>query len=535
MWKKLYLNTAKYARLLLRLDRIRIPVWIIALTLLTVLVAPALAEMCPTGQERQVMAETMRNPAMTAMFGPGYGLDNYTYGAMMAHQMMLLTALAVAVMSILLVSRHTRGDEENGRIEMIRSFPVGRLSNLCATFIVFFGAYVVLALVVGFGMFALGIESIDLEGSLLYGAVLGATGFFFAAVTALFAQLSESSRGAAGLSFAFLGLAYLVRAIGDIGNETLSWLSPLGWILRAEVYVNNYWWPVLLTVAAALAVAALAFYLNSIRDLEAGFIPAKPGRKTASPLLRSPPGLGLRLQRTAIYGWAAGMFVLGASYGSVMGDMEAYVGSMEMLQDMLISAEGFTLTEQFLPMLMAVIAMAGAIPVLLMILKLRAEEKKNRTEHLLARAVSRTKVMGSFLLISIVIGFLMQLLGAVGLWSAGAAVMDDPISFGAIFNASMAYLPALWAMTGFAALLIGFLPRAATLAWIYLAYSFFAVYLGAVFQLPEWAAKLSPFGHIPKMPVEEANFAVLAALTVLALALMAAGLAGYRRRDVTCG
>ncbi len=31
----------------------------------------------------------------------------------------------------------------------------------------------------GFGLYALGIESMDFEGSLMYGAALGATGIFF--------------------------------------------------------------------------------------------------------------------------------------------------------------------------------------------------------------------------------------------------------------------------------------------------------------------------------------------------------------------
>ena len=70
--------------------------------------------------------------------------------------------------------------------------------------------------------------------------------------------------------------------------------SPLGWVLRTQVYVNNYWWPIFLTLGAALVVGALAFYLNSIRDLDAGFIPAKPGRKYAPASLRGPLGLGLR-------------------------------------------------------------------------------------------------------------------------------------------------------------------------------------------------------------------------------------------------
>src|SRR5690625_6810525 len=121
----------------------------------------------------------MKNPAMEAMVGKGYGLDNYTIGAMTAHQMLLFTGIAVAIMSILFVARHTRADEEDGRIELIRSLPTGRLSNLTATISVIAGINVLLALLVGLGLYALGIESMDLYGSLLYGAALGTIGIFF--------------------------------------------------------------------------------------------------------------------------------------------------------------------------------------------------------------------------------------------------------------------------------------------------------------------------------------------------------------------
>ena len=141
-------------------------------------------------------------------------------------------------------------------------------------------------------------------------------------------KLSESSRGTIGLSFAVLGVAYLIRAIGDAGNETLSWFSPLGWVLGAEVYVNNYWWPILLTLGMAFALVILALYLNAIRDLESGFLPSKPGRKYASLFLQSPLGLTLRLQRTGLIAWAIGMYILGASYGSVLGDMESFFQGM---------------------------------------------------------------------------------------------------------------------------------------------------------------------------------------------------------------
>src|SRR5699024_9085692 len=192
--------------------------------------------------------ETMKNPAITVMLGPGYGLDNYTDGAMMAHFMLVFTAIATGIMGILLTARHTREDEEEGRIEMIRSLPVGALSPLTSTFIIVTITNIILSIAVGLGLYSLGYETIDLAGSMLYGASLGAIGIFFAALTGLFAQLTSNNRATVGFAFCFLIIAYIVRGIGDVGNEVLSLISPLGLILRTEVYVNNYWWPVLVTL-----------------------------------------------------------------------------------------------------------------------------------------------------------------------------------------------------------------------------------------------------------------------------------------------
>src|SRR5699024_7616392 len=204
-------------------------------------------------------------PILTAMVGPG-DLDHYTIGAMTAHQMLLLTAVVVGLMSILLVSRHTRANEEDGRIEMIRALPVGRLANVNATLLVLVIVNVLLTLVIGLGLYALGIESMGLEGSLLYGTALGATGMVFTGITAVFAQLSESSRGATGYSIAILLIAYLVRAIGDVGNEAWSMLSPLGWVTQTEAYSTNHWWPIMLMIGVSIILFIVANYLNAIRD-----------------------------------------------------------------------------------------------------------------------------------------------------------------------------------------------------------------------------------------------------------------------------
>ena len=532
MSKGLYINTGKLVGFILRRDRIRMPIWIISIIVFTVLIAVVIPDLYATGAERQVMAETMKNPAITVMLGPGYGLDNYTDGAMMAHFMLLFSTIATGIMGILFTTRHTREDEEDGRIEMIRSLPVGHLSPLTATFLYMTITNIVISLAVGFGLYPLGLEDMDLGGCLLYGASLGAIGVFFAALTGLFAQLTSNTRATIGYSFGFLVLAYIVRGIGDVENETLSLISPLGLILRTQVFVSNYWWPVLITLGISIIIFGISLYLNSIRDLEAGFIPTRPGKRNASRFLLSPLGLSLRLQRTTIISWTVGMFILGLSYGSILGDLEGFLDTSGIIQQMIPEVEGLSLTERFMTMLMTILSILGTIPPLMFILKLTSEEKKNRTEILLSKAVSRNQILGSYTLIAVLAVPIIQIMSILGLWFAAVFVMDDVISFNTFLKAGFVHIPAMWIMVGLAVLLIGYLPERVSLTWLYLGYAFFVVYLGDMLQLPDWLNNLSPFGHIPKVPIEEINIAKILLLVAIAILLIIAGFVGYNKRDI---
>src|SRR5690625_7802082 len=94
-----------------------------------------------------------------------YCFEDNTIVVMMAYQMILFTAIAVAIMSILVDVRHTRADEEAGRIELIRSFPTGRLGNLSATIILAFGMKILLAMLLCGSLNILLYQCCDLVGS----------------------------------------------------------------------------------------------------------------------------------------------------------------------------------------------------------------------------------------------------------------------------------------------------------------------------------------------------------------------------------
>ncbi|MCG3419170.1 ABC transporter permease [Oceanobacillus jordanicus] len=525
-------GTAILLRFLVKRDRVRIPVFVLALVLITCMTAMALSNLYSTSESRQIMAETMVNPAMTAMLGKGYGLDNYTIGAMMAHQMLLFTAIAMTIMNILLVARHTRADEEEGRIELIRSLPTGRLANLYATLTLAGFTNLFIGILTGLGLFSLGIESINLEGSLLYGTAIGVTGFFFATITAIFAQLSENARGTIGFSFTVLGVSYLLRAIGDIGNEAMSMASPLGWILSSEVLVTNKWWPIIITFIVSLLIMITACVLYSRRDLGAGLLPTRPGKRTASASLLSPFGLSLRLQRTGLISWAIGMFLLGASYGSVLGDLDSFFVENDMFQQLLNPENGHSLTEQFLTMIMSILAMISSIPALMSVNKLIAEEKKGRIDHLLSKKVSRNRLLGSAFLLSIITSLIMVSLTAIGLWTAGNMSMENGLDLWNVYSAALVYLPAVWLVIGLVILVIGIFPRASIVGWIYLMYSFIVVYLGNLLEFPKWLSGISPYGHIPELLIEEMRYLPVSILFLLVILFVITGFIGYNKRDI---
>ncbi|TFB22774.1 ABC transporter permease [Filobacillus milosensis] len=531
MGKEYFSQSGRLARLILRRDRLRIPIWILGFLVMSLLTAVAFDDLYPSQTERQQIASTMENPAITALIGPGYGLDNYTEGAMMAHQMLAMTLLVIGIMSILLVVRHTRADEEDGRIEMIRALPSGRLSNMSATLIVMTGTFIVLALAMGYGLYALGIESMGLNGSMLYGAALGVTGIFFAATTALFAQLSQSSKGATGLSFLLLGVAYLVRAVGDVVNSTISWFSPFGWVLESQVFVNNYWWPVIMTLVLSILIAVVALYLNAIRDLGAGFLPTRNGRRHATPLSQSHIGLTLRLQKTSLISWAAVLFIFGATYGSVLGDTETYFAEIEMMKEFMATKEGVPMTLQFVTMIASIMAILSTIPIVMAAFKLKKEEKKNRTEQILSTAISRKRFLGNYMIVALIASMIMVGSSAIGLSVAGASAIKEGVTFTELFQAIMVYLPAAWVMLGVATLFLG-LGRLNGLAWLYLGFAFVIIYFGGILKFPDWVKKLSPYEHIASVPLEDFDWLGTMVLTMIALGLMFIGLTLYRRRDI---
>jgi polyether ionophore transport system permease protein len=62
--------------------------------------------------------------------------------------------------------------------------------------------------------------------------------------------------------------------------------------------------------------------------------------------------------------------------------------------------------------------------------------------------------------------------------------------------------------------------------------SLFLGLFGAVMDLPQWAHNLLPMEHTGQPPLDTISWSATMILLVVAAGLMAAGLAGFRRRDL---
>ena len=529
--RNIFSNSGRLTRLFLRRERVISAIWIVCLALFSISLASGMGSMFDD-LARKALAETLKNPGMVAMMGPVYGADNYTVGAMYSNTMMLWMIITIAVMNIFLVVRHTRADEEKGRAEMVRSLPTGRLATLNATMLTATIVNIMLALLTGLGIAALGVPSMGFSESMLYGIALGVSGMLFAAVAALFSQLCSSSRGAMSLSFLTLGVLYVMRAAGDTSNEVLSLISPLGLIQRSQVFIENHWWPVLVVVLEVVIVAIVAYALNAMRDMGQGFIPARPGRREASRFLCSPFGLSFWLLRNTLFTWLIVMFTLGASYGAILGDIEAFVSQSEFYQTVIGTNPDYSVAMMFTSMVNSIAAMICVVPLLTAALKPRNEERENHAENVLSRAVTRTKYMTGYVGLAFISSVLFQSATAVGLYVSSAVVLEEPIALGFLLKANLVYIPALWVMIGLAVLLTGLAPKLSSIIWVYLGFSFFATFMGRFLTLPEWLVKLTPFSHIPQLPVDEINCFLLAIIVGISIVLTIAGFVLYKKRDL---
>lgn len=529
-----FAGTGALLRLALRRDRVRLPAWAFGSALLLMSVATSWDRLYPTDADRLALAQSLAtDPTLGAILGPLF--DPLSTGALTAWRAAGGATLTLALVAGFLVVRHSRADEASGRAELLLGAPVGRAAPLAAAFLaaaVLLGSFAVLGALL---LLALGLGA---AGSLALPVTIAAAALVFAGVASLTAQLARTSRGANGLAGLVVGVAFVVTAYGNSrsGGSPLQWATPFGWVQQTRAFAGERWWPVGLSLVAAVVLVLAALHVAARRDVGDGLLAQRRGHPHAAGWITGPVQLAWRLDRTYLAVWLVAVAALGALEGAMLTtSIQVVEGSPDMVAILERIAGGpADLRDLFLVTMTGLFGLVAAGFGISTALRLRAEEEDGRVELVLSSARSRAQWLLGHGSTALVGATLILVVGGLSLGAVfGAPDGEVAGQAGRALLASLVMAPAVWLVVAVPLALVGLAPRwTATVSWAVLVWCVLTGYFGQVLGLPDWLAQTSPFGHVPLWPAQAFRATPLVVLALVAVGLLAAALVGVRRRDM---
>ena len=528
-----FAGTPTLLRLAARRDRIGVPLGVAALVAMVASTARATLGLYPDATSAlPATRDVIDNPALVALYGPLS--DPTSLDALATFKTVLLGALFLCLLAYAIVRRHTRTEEEEGRLELLGAGVVGRRAPLAAAVIAATAAVIVTSGLVTAAAVLVGLAA---DGSIALGVGWAAVGLTWVGVTAVAAQVASTTRGTAALAVGALGIAYAVRIAGDSAPDDsalrhLTWLSPLGWVEKIAPYGANRLAVGLLGLAAYVVLVGVSFALLERRDLGGGLLAPREGPATGR--ISTPFGLAARLARGTVLAWLVGVTVLGSVIGAVADNVQGFLESPQ-VRDLLERLGGSfgDLVDLYFATEFGFAAVAAAALGVTLTVRLRGEEASGRAEPLLATPTRR--LPWALAHVGLAVGattLVMASLGVVIGLVRGAQVGDVPGQVVSLLGAAIVTLPAVWVCIGVAVLLFGLAPRWTSAAWAVLLAFFGVGEFGPLLELPGWLVDLSPFSHLPGLPGGDLRVLPLVVLTATAAGLVAIGLGGLSRRDI---
>ena len=484
----------------------------------------------PHVADRLRLVETFAdNKAALLLYGAGRNL--VSVGGYTAWRGGGILALFGALFGMFAAARALRGDEDAGRTEVVL---VGALTR-SAWFGAVMTAVGITVLVIGMAA-SLGAiaSSLDVTASVFFGLVLAALAAAYAAIGAFANQVAPTRRGALGLTGAVLAADFALRIVADTaGHPVLHWFGPLGWAEEAHAFTGSRPWVLLLALAVVVVATSGAAALNRRRDLGSGLVASRDTAPLRVWLLSSPTALALRLERFAAGAWLAALLAFGLVVGSVAKSIED-LDLPQSLRDQIAKVGGIDITQAkgYVGLTFVIFVFAIAIFVCGQFAALRDDESSRRFETLFALPYGRTRGLGGRIVLMLGVAAACALGAGLGI-GIGAKLTAAHLAFPDALAGGINAIPPEVLIAGVGALLLAFVPRLAVGAlYAFVVAAFVLELFGAILSLPHWVLDLSPFHHVAPVPAR--GFAPVSTVSLLGLGAVAiaAGIAGYRRRDL---
>ncbi len=487
-------------------------------------------------QRARVAALFGNNTALAAINGPAH--DIQTVAGYTAWKSFMFLAVLGGVWGLLTATRSLRGEEDAGRWELMLAGQTTRgraaalaLAGLGAGLACLWSVAALITVVAG-------IDSkvqIDAGPALFFALALVSPAAMFLAAGALSSQLAATRRQAAAYAGVALGASYAVRMVADSSTrlQWLRWATPIGWAeeLRPLTAPNPVAFVPIVALTAALA--ALAVILAGHRDLGASVIPDRSNARPRLRLLSGPVGLDVRLARSSVLAWAAGISATALLLGLIANQGGAALTSSPSIENVIsdLGVHGAGAT-YYLGFAFLIIAVLVAFLAVSQATAARNEEAGGHLDYLLVRPVSRYKWLAGRIALSAGVLIVSGLTAGFMAW-AGAASQDAGVGLGTMLGAGLNVVPPALCIFGLGVLALGAWPRAtAAVGYGVFGCSFLVQVVGGLFSSNRWLLDTSVFHHMAAAPAVSPDWAsALALVGVGALAAFVGGVA-FDRRDL---
>lgn len=468
------------------------------------------------------------NPAIGLIFGPPGNL--MTADGFNAWRALALGGFLAALGAIFTVTRATRGQEDSGQAELLASGVLGRSARLLTAVTMSLLGSLVLGVVAALLTILCGGGT---EPSLLLAATFTVTGWMFAGLAAVAAQIGADARTSNAIAVATLGSLFILRgfAYSVEAPAWTIWINPLGWMQETAPSSDNLWWPLSWGVTLTVVLLVAAFTLESRRDYGQGLV--KPGPGPARGRARSPWRLAWRLNRGSALTWTVAFVLLGFVFGYFVTSIVDLIDPSSPLATALAGgdASADALVAAFLVMILSMIGIFAAIPSVQVMLRVRSEEVEDRVEPVMATATARPRYYAANVLLALALPALYM--GVAGtIVAALAATSDLGVEFSGVLAQALVMVPAIWTIIAVSVLVVGARPHVAVAAWAGVAASFILTLLGPSFGLDDWVLGISPLWHVPDVMLPEPDWTGLMWLSLVTVGFVVIGFAGFRRRDL---
>lgn len=492
----------------------------------------------PDQHSRDIFVASLRSmPAVGFMSGEID--DALTPASYSIYKSIALTTLIVSVWGLLVVTRLSRGQEEDGRLEPLLAGAVTRRS-VTIQLLIGFGYSLTVAFIIAWVMIAgLGaLPNVELTPGAAALLALGVflPGFFFAAFGVLTSQLALTRGRAVAYGLVPLLTLFMLRGTANSVSEW-NWLkqwSPFGWtdLLNPVRHPAPEW--IIPTVIFAPLFICAGLYLVSRRDFGASVLPQSTHVKSRFFLLSSDFTVSIRQNIIPFFAWCTVTLAYAGLLASV-----AKVGA-----DALASSPTFTqvmakLGGTYDDLVIAFLGFGGLFTTLILLVmtavcmsSLRNQEAKGYLDNFLVQPIGRSKWLIGRIIIIIGMATIISLLAGYVIWQIATA-QGVAISLGIMLQNALALTGTIILLVGIGTFLYGLLPRFASIGmFVVIIWAFVVDVLKSLLSLNDWIDKTSLLHYVSFAPTKSPDCSTFLRLVCIGVFLITIGVWCFTKRDI---